>query len=56
MKGVNQYTKSGTLFKGKTHKMADGSLHTGSAHTKSSKKLFHLKDLSATVKTKLKKK
>ena len=37
----------------KTHKMPDGSLHSGKTHTSSSKKLFHFKDLSAKVKRKV---
>jgi len=36
--------------------MPDGSLHTGKAHSKTSVKLFHLKDLSKTVQARLKKK
>ena len=53
MKGVPHYTKDGTLFTGKTHKMADGTLHTGKSHTKSSEKLFHMKDLPKAVRNKL---
>jgi len=54
MKGVKHYKKNGTLFTGNSHKMADGTLHTGKSHTKTSVKLFHLKDLSATAKKKAK--
>jgi len=54
MKGVNHYKKDGTLFTGNSHKMPDGSLHSGKTHTKSSVKLFHLKDLSATARKKAK--
>ena len=54
MKGVDHFKKNGTLFKGNTHKMPDGSLHSGKTHTKSSVKLFHLKDLSATARKKAK--
>ena len=53
MKGVPHYTKSGTLFTGKTHKMKDGTLHSGKTHTKSSKALFHLKDLPKAVRNKI---
>ena len=53
MKGVPHYTKDGTLFKGKTHKMADGTLHTGKSHTKSSEKLFHMKDLPKAVRNRI---
>ena len=56
MKGVNQYKKDGTLHTGGTHKMPDGSLHTNKSHTKTSVKLFHLKDLSDTAKKKARKK
>ena len=55
MKGVKHYKKDGTLFTGNSHKMADGTLHSGQGHTKTSVKLFHLKDLSATAKKKAKK-
>jgi len=54
MKGVDHFKKDGTLFTGNSHKMPDGSLHSGQNHTKSSVKLFHLKDLSATAKKKAK--
>jgi len=43
MKKVPHYTKDGKLFKGKTHKMPNGSLHTGAKHTKNSKVLTHKK-------------
>ena len=54
MKGVKHYKKDGTKHKGNTHKMPDGSLHTGKTHSKTSVKLFHLKDLSAKAKAKVK--
>ena len=56
MKGVKHYKKDGTLHTGGTHKMPDGSLHTNKSHTKTSVKLFHLKDLSDTAKKKARKK
>jgi|TARA_R110000823_G_scaffold191165_1_gene322757 hypothetical protein len=56
MKGVKHYFKEGTEHKGGSHKMPDGSSHSGKTHNKSSKKLFHMKDLSKTVQNKLKKK
>jgi hypothetical protein len=43
------------LFTGNTHKMPDGSLHSGKSHGKTSVKLLHFKDLSATAKKKAKK-
>ena len=45
MKGVKHYTKDGKEFKGATHKMDDGSLHTGKTHTKTSQILVHKSDL-----------
>tara|TARA_R110000744_G_scaffold333892_1_gene439319 strand:- start:13 stop:174 length:162 start_codon:yes stop_codon:yes gene_type:complete len=44
MEGVKHYKRNGTLFTGKSHKMADGTLHSGKNHTKTSVKLYHLKD------------
>jgi len=35
--------------------MKDGTLHSGKNHTKSSKALFHMKDLSKTAQAKAKK-
>ena len=54
--GVKHYTKSGMLFTGKTHKMADGTLHTGAKHSSSSKPLFHFKDLPQKVRSMIMKK
>jgi len=45
MKGVKHYTADGKEWTGGSHKMSDGSLHTGKAHTNSSKPLVHRKDL-----------
>jgi len=50
MKGVKHYTKNGKEWKGTSHKMKDGTVHTGKTHTSSSKKLVHFKDLSAKAK------
>ena len=52
MKGVKHYKRDGTLHTGNNHKMPNGDLHTNKAHTKTSVKLFHLKDLSKTAKVK----
>ena len=41
-KGVQHYYKDGRKFNGETHKMPDGSAHTGKTHTKSSKPVVHL--------------
>lgn len=46
MKSVKHYKKDGTAFNGNTHKMADGTLHSGKMHTYSSVKLFHFGELS----------
>tara|TARA_R100001463_G_scaffold81114_1_gene135662 strand:+ start:669 stop:899 length:231 start_codon:yes stop_codon:yes gene_type:complete len=54
MKGVPHYTKSGKLFTGKTHKMKDGTLHSGASHTTRSVKLFHKNELPKSVQQKLK--
>jgi hypothetical protein len=56
MKGVKHYKKDGTEWKGATHKMPNGQLHTGKTHGKSSQRLYHLKDLSATARKKVGKK
>jgi len=54
MKGVKHYKRDGTEHTGNSHKMANGTLHTGKTHTKTSKKLFHLKDLSKKAQVKAK--
>tara|TARA_B100000902_G_scaffold368746_1_gene392336 strand:- start:360 stop:530 length:171 start_codon:yes stop_codon:yes gene_type:complete len=46
------YFKNGTEFKGATHKMSNGVLHSNKTHTKTSKPLFHFAELSATAKKK----
>ena len=56
MKGVKHYLRDGTEWTGKTHKHGEGKLMTGAKMSKSSKKLFHAKDLSKTAQVKLKKK
>ena len=52
MKGVKHYKINGVEYKGNNHKMPDGSLHSGKAHSKSSVKLYHYKDLSKKAKAK----
>ena len=54
MKGVKHYKRDGTLFKGNTHKMPNGDLHSGKTHGKTSVKLFHFSELKEQ-KLKLKK-
>jgi hypothetical protein len=45
MKGVKHYTKNGNEWTGPTHKMGDGTVHTGATHNKNSKIVVHKKDL-----------
>tara|TARA_R110001592_G_scaffold91764_1_gene268304 strand:- start:132 stop:416 length:285 start_codon:yes stop_codon:yes gene_type:complete len=45
MKGVNHYTKDGEQWKGGTHKMDDGKLHSGKTHTENSQALVHKDEL-----------
>jgi|TARA_E500000318_G_scaffold80242_1_gene75364 hypothetical protein len=56
MKNVKHYTRDGKVHKGGTHKMPNGNLHSGVRHSKTSKRLYHLKDLSKTVQAKIKNK
>ena len=51
-KGVKHYKRDGTEYTGGTHKMPDGSLHSGKTHGKTSVKLFHFDELSKTAKEK----
>jgi hypothetical protein len=44
-KGVQHFKSSGKPYNGKTHKMADGTVHTGSTHTKNSVRVFHKGEL-----------
>ena len=55
-KGVPHYFRDGTKHTGGMQKMPNGDIHSGARHTKSSKKLFHFADLSATAKKKAKSK
>jgi len=45
MKGVPHFKKDGTIFKGATHKMPNGQLHSNKTHTKTSVRLFHINEL-----------
>ena len=49
MKGVPHYTREGKEWKGNTHKMPNGHLHTHKSHGKTSQRLFHFKELSKTA-------
>ena len=53
-KGVKHYFRDGTEHKGSMHKMPNGQVHSGKSHGKTSKRLFHFSDLSATAKKKAK--
>ena len=46
MKGVKHYTRDGKEWKGSSHKMPNGSVHTNKSHTKTSVKLLHFKGQS----------
>lgn len=49
------FFRDGTKYTGKTHKMPDGSVHSGASHTAASKKLFKKSELSKTAQAKAKK-
>ncbi len=49
-KGVQHYYKDGRKYNGGTHKMPNGTVHTGKTHTKGSKVVVHFKDLSVSAK------
>ncbi len=49
-KGVPHYFKDGTEHKGGMHKMPNGQMHSGKAHTKTSKPVVHLSKLSKAAK------
>jgi len=51
-KGVPHYFRDGAVHKGGHHKMPNGKLHSGKTHGKTSKPLFHFKDLSKTAQKK----
>ena len=53
-KGQKHYKRDGTEFKGNTHKMPNGHLHSNKTHTKTSVRLFHFNELSKTAKLKAK--
>ena len=48
--GAKHYFKNGKEHKGDTHKDAKGNVMSGKTHTKSSKFLVHMKDLSDRAK------
>ncbi|MEL0014041.1 MAG: hypothetical protein VW715_02455 [Rhodospirillales bacterium] len=51
-KGVPHYFRDGTKHVGGMHKMPNGQLHSGKTHGPSSKRLYHLDELSKTAKEK----
>jgi hypothetical protein len=54
MKNMKHYKKDGTLFTGTSHKMKDGTLHTNKNHSSTSVRLYHKKELSKEVQTRIK--
>jgi len=55
MKGVQHYFKDGRKYNGGgTHKMPNGSVHSGKTHTKGSKPVVHFKDLTKAAKARAK--
>ena len=54
-KGVKHYFRDGTEHKAGMHRMPNGKLHSGKTHTKSSKPLFHMNELSKTAQAKARK-
>ena len=54
MKNVKHYTKDGKVYRGGTHKMPNGHLHSNKTHTKTSVRLYHFKELSKTAQKKAK--
>ena len=51
-KGVMHYYKDGRPYSGETHKMPDGSLHSGKVHGPLSAPVFHFDELSKKAKEK----
>ena len=52
-KSRGHYLRDGTEWKGNQHAMSNGKIHTGKTHTKTSKPLFHFRDLSKTAQSKI---
>mgnify|MGYP003125297305 CR=1 len=52
MGAKHYFPGSGKEFKGKYHKMDDGTLHTGATHSRNSKLIVHYGDLSKKAKEK----
>ena len=53
-KGVKHYFRDGTEHKGATHKDPKGKIMSDARHTKNSKYLYHMGELSKTAKKKAK--
>ncbi len=51
-KGPKKYFNDGMEHTNSTHKMPDGSIHSSSRHTKTSRPVVNLKDLSDRAKKK----
>ncbi len=48
------YFRDGREHTGNSHRMPNGQIHSGKTHGKTSKRLFHLKDLSKAAKVRVK--
>jgi len=53
--GVKHYLRDGTVFKGNSHRMPNGQIHSGKTHGRTSKRLYHFSQLSMTAKKKARK-
>ena len=49
---AKHYFRDGRAYKGKSHKMSNGVLHSGATHTASSQRLFHYGQLSKKAQAK----
>ncbi len=47
------YTRDGKEWKGSMHRMPNGAMHSGKTHSKTSRPLYKMKDLSRTVQNKI---
>lgn len=47
------YTRDGKEWKGAMHRMPNGAMHSGKTHSKTSRPLYKMKDLSRTVQNKI---
>lgn len=52
---VKHYKRDGSVFRGKTHRMPNGQIHSGATHNSSSVRVYHFGDLSKRAKVKARK-